>query len=89
MPDVNPEIMVWARETAGLTPDIAARKLGFRDSARSSAAEKLEAIEYGDKEPSRPQLLKMVDVYRRPLLTFYLSKPPKRGDRGATFALHG
>ena len=34
MPKVNPEILVWARETAGLAPDAAARKLGFRDTGR-------------------------------------------------------
>ena len=85
MPKVNPEVIVWARETAGLTPNEAAKKLGFQDSSNSSAADKLAALENGDKEPSRPQLLKMEAQYRRPLLTFYLSKPPDRGRRGADF----
>ncbi len=85
MPRINPHIMVWARETAGLTQEEAARKLGFQDSSRSSAAEKLAALENGDNEPSRPQLLKMEAQYRRPLLTFYLSKPPRRGNRGVDF----
>ena len=85
MPGVNPEIMVWARETAGLTRQEAAWKLGFRDSSRSTAEDKLTAIEYGKKEPSRPQLVKMADQYRRPLLIFYLSKPPAEGGRGVDF----
>ena len=85
MPQVNPEIMVWARETAGLTQGEAAKKLGFKDSRISSAAEKLAAVEYGEKEPSRPQLVRMADQYHRPLLTFYLSKPPKQGDQGTDF----
>ena len=85
MPKVNPEIIVWARETAGLTQEEAAKKLGFQDSSRSSATEKLAALENGDNEPSRPQLLKMEAQYRRPLLTFYLSKPPIRGSRGVDF----
>ena len=85
MPRVNPEIMVWARETAGLTREVAARKLGFQDSGRSSASEKLAAVEYGRKEPSRPQLVKMAGRYHRPLLTFYLSRPPRQGDRGTDF----
>lgn len=85
MPGINPEIMVWARETAGLTRQKAARKLGFQDSSRSSAVDKLAAIEYGEKEPSRPQLVRMADQYHRPLLTFYLSKPPKQGVRGVDF----
>ncbi len=85
MPQVNPAIMVWARETAGLSQEEAARKLGFQDSSRSSAVEKLARIERGQKEPSRPQLLKMAGQYRRPLLTFYLSKPPQKSDRGVDF----
>ena len=85
MPGINPEIMVWARETAGLTRREAAWKLGFRDSSRSTAEDKLTAIEYGKKEPSRPQLVKMADQYRRPLLVFYLSKPPAEGVRGVDF----
>ena len=43
MPRINPEIVVWARETAGLTQEEAAKRLGFHDSSRSSAAEKLAA----------------------------------------------
>ena len=85
MPGINPDIMVWARQTAGLTRQEAARKLGFRDSSRSSAADKLATIECGEKAPSRPQLVKMADQYHRPLLTFYLSKPPARGARGVDF----
>ena len=85
MPKINPQIMVWARETAGLTQEEAAKKLGFQDSSKSSATEKLASLENGDNEPSRPQLLKMEAQYRRPLLTFYLSKPPIRGSRGVDF----
>ena len=85
MPQVNPEILVWARETAGLNMANAATKLGFRDSSISSAAEKLAAIEYGQREPTRPQLLKMATQYRRPLLTFYLPKPPKQVSLGVDF----
>ena len=85
MPRVNPEILVWARETAGLTQETAATKLGFQDSNSSSAAEKLAALEYGQKEPTRPQLLRMAGQYRRPLLTFYLSTPPARIGLGVDF----
>ena len=85
MPKVNPAIMVWARETASLTQEEAATKLGFHDSSQSSAVEKLARIERGQKEPSRPQLIKMAGRYRRPLLTFYLSKPPQKGNRGVDF----
>ncbi len=85
MPRVNPEIVIWARETAGLTQEEAAKKLGFQDSPKSSAIEKLAGVENGQREPSRPQLVRMAEQYRRPLLTFYLSKPPVTGNRGADF----
>ena len=85
MPKVNPEILVWARETAGLTQDEAAKKLGLRDTKRATGAGKLAALERGGSEPTRPQLVKMSQQYRRPLLTFYLSQPPRRADRGGDF----
>ena len=85
MPKVNPEILVWARETAGLELVEAARKLGFRNTRNVSAVGKLAALESGDAEPTRPQLVKMAQEYRRPLLTFYLPEPPAKGDRGADF----
>ena len=85
MPRVNPEIIVWARETAGLTVADAATRVGFSGSRRSSAADKLTAIEDGQREPTRSQLVRMSNTYRRPLLTFYLSRPPEKSDRGADF----
>jgi ribosome-binding protein aMBF1 (putative translation factor) len=47
MPQVKPEIMVWARETAGLSQQEAAGKLGFKDSRNSDAVDKLAALEFG------------------------------------------
>ncbi len=85
MPSVRPEILTWARETAGLSVEATAKRVGFADSSRSSAAEKLVAIESGSRSPTRPQLVRMAEVYRRPLLTFYLSRPPAKGERGADF----
>jgi Zn-dependent peptidase ImmA (M78 family) len=85
MPTVNPAILVWARKTAGLSPESAAAALGMKDRHNRSAVERLAAYESGDREPSRPLLLKMAQKYRRPLLLFYLPAPPKRGDRGEDF----
>jgi Zn-dependent peptidase ImmA (M78 family) len=42
-------------------------------------------MEAGEREPSRPQLLKMADRYRRPLLTFYLPQPPAAAPRTHDF----
>lgn len=85
LPNVNPDILVWARETAGLTPQEAVKKLGLRDAHGLAAAERLAALEEGDAAPTRPMLLKMSKHYRRPLLTFYMSAPPRKGDRGRDF----
>ena len=86
MPRVNPEILVWARETAGLTQEEAARRnQSLRDTRNASAVDRLNALEYGLDEPSRSVLAEMARVYNRPLLTFYLPDPPAKGDRGADF----
>jgi Zn-dependent peptidase ImmA (M78 family)/DNA-binding XRE family transcriptional regulator len=74
----NPEVFRWARQSAGLEPEAAARAIGIVPTS-------LIAIEHGEKEPSRTTLLKMAKVYRRSLLTFYLSAPPPKGDRGEDF----
>ena len=85
MPAVNPEILVWARETAGLTPQEAVRKLAIRDTRKATALDRLAGYETGAEDPSRPLLTRMSKQYRRPLLTFYLPAPPPKGDRGADF----
>jgi Zn-dependent peptidase ImmA (M78 family) len=85
MPTVNPEILIWARETAGFTLSQAAAAIGIKDGKKHRAVEKLALLESGQLAPSRPQLLKMAQKYRRPLLTFYLDAPPRRGDRGEDF----
>jgi Zn-dependent peptidase ImmA (M78 family)/transcriptional regulator with XRE-family HTH domain len=85
MPAVNPEILKWARETAGLSLAKAAHAVGIKDARGLTGAERLAAIESGEKEPSRPLLLKMAKKYRRPLVVFYLQAPPEKGDRGEDF----
>ena len=85
MPDVNPDILVWARETAGLTPEEAVRKLSINSSKNMSGAEKLAAYEKGVLSPSRPMLLKMSQQYRRPLVAFYMKSRPAQGTRPEDF----
>lgn len=85
MPAINPEILVWARETAGLQPDEAARKAGIGPAGGLEPGRRLEAIERGDAAPTRNQLASLAKVYRRPLIAFYLPAPPRRGDRGHDF----
>src|SRR5712691_941343 len=82
MPKVNAEILRWARETAGLSPDEAARKLGM---SGETAVERLVALEQGLRDPTRAMLGNMAEKYHRPLLTFYLPKPPLKSDKGQDF----
>lgn len=85
MPRVNAKILVWARKTAGLTPEEAAEKLGINDAHGIAAVDRLAALESGTNEPSRSMLVKMSQQYRRPLLVFYMSARPLEGDRGQDF----
>lgn len=85
MPTVNPEILVWARETAGLSPGRAVVALGLKDTRKRRAVERLAELELGSEKLTRSLLLKMAQRYRRPLLTFYLPSPPKEADRGEDF----
>jgi Zn-dependent peptidase ImmA (M78 family) len=85
VPKVSSAVLRWARETAGLSLDEAARRIDLSPTRNATAAERVAALESGADEPSRPLLLRMAKQYRRPLLTFYLSEPPETGNRGHDF----
>jgi len=85
---INPQVLIWARETAGLSVEEAAEKLGMKDTSRATAAEKLLQYETGQRAPGQTTLQKAASVYRRPLIAFYMAQPPKRGDRGEDFRTH-
>ncbi len=85
MPSLNPDILRWARETAGLTLEEAANKLAINEARGTSGAERLASYESGEREPTRPLLLRMAKQYRRPLLAFYMSEAPRTGQRGQDF----
>ncbi len=85
MPKVNPDILRWARETAGLSLEAAAQKLGIENARGATAEARLAALETGNAEPSRSLLVKMAQHYRRPLVAFYMSARPRKGDRGEDF----
>lgn len=82
---INPAVLAWARETAGLSIEEAAHKIGLTSGARGTAAEKLEAMESGERAPSEAQLSKMAAAYHRPLLSLYMAEPPRPADRGEDF----
>lgn len=67
---VRPDLLVWARESAGFTLAEAAKKAQVK-------AESLVLWESGLTHPSIPQLRKLANVYKRPLAVFYLPEPPR------------
>jgi Zn-dependent peptidase ImmA (M78 family) len=85
VPKINPKILLWARETAGISPEEAVARLQIREARGIPALDRLADLETGRSDPTRPVLVRMAKLYRRPLLTFYLSAPPRKGDRGRDF----
>jgi Zn-dependent peptidase ImmA (M78 family)/transcriptional regulator with XRE-family HTH domain len=71
MPAVSTKVLVWARESSGLSQDEVAKKLGWK------SPERLARIEAGELQPTRANLVKFAEVYRKPVLVFYLPEPPK------------
>lgn len=79
-PDVKPEVLEWARESARLSREEAASKL-------SLSVLDLRMLEEGADDPTIGQLRRMVEVYKRPLAVFFLPKPPKTFDAMRDFRL--
>lgn len=67
----NPALLVWARESAGMPPEVAAKKAAVK-------ADQVLAWEEGTSRPTIAQLRKLASVYRRPLAVFYLPEAPVR-----------
>lgn len=82
---MNPAILKWARETAGLDLGNAARKIDLKAAYGLAGAERLASLEAGDGELSAALLKRMSAQYHRPLLTFYLPDPPVAADLGQDF----
>jgi Zn-dependent peptidase ImmA (M78 family)/transcriptional regulator with XRE-family HTH domain len=78
MPRIVPDVLIWARETAGLSVEAAAKKLGV-------SPRRLSEFESGEREPTRNQVVAMSKRYHRPLIAFYLQKPPNDAERPSDF----
>src|SRR6266496_576427 len=82
MAAIQPKILTWARETAGLSLGEAAQALGLKTARGRTGAERLTALETGVEEPPRTLLAKMAKTSRPPLYTLSLHEPPTQADRG-------
>jgi len=66
---VNPEVLRWARESAGIDLAGIAKRLNTKQ-------ETVEAWEKGTKQPTLATLERLAVVLRRPLAAFFLPSPP-------------
>jgi len=67
---VEPEVLLWARESMGFGVKDVAHKM----KAAESTIIKLES---GQKKPTVTQLERLAEVYKRPLAAFFLPRPPR------------
>jgi Zn-dependent peptidase ImmA (M78 family)/transcriptional regulator with XRE-family HTH domain len=67
---VRPDVLIWARETAGLDVPTAAVRLGVK-------IERVEEWEAGESTPTIGQVRAMADTYHRPLAALFMAEPIK------------
>lgn len=71
---INPDVLRWARETAGLSIDEVVEKF----QRKRVTAEVVQAWETGDASPTYPQLERLAyELYKRPLALFFFPQPPE------------
>lgn len=73
---VNGDVLRWAREKAGLSHEEAAARAPIGRKKGMEPADRLAAMERGEEAVSHSCLRNLAKLYRRPLVTFYLAKPP-------------
>ncbi len=69
----NPALLTWARDSASLTTEAVAKKIGVK-------VERIAAWEAGQERPSVAQLRNFAAATKRPLAVFYLAEPPRTFD---------
>ena len=67
--EVNPTLLVWAREQSGYPAEIVAKRLGVK-------LDRLEAWERGERKPTVRQTQELAKYYHRPFGVFFLPQPP-------------
>lgn len=76
---VKPELLVWARESAGFpSQELAAGSMGIHPLT-------LEEWENGHVSPTVAELRKLGEFYKRPIAVFFLDEPPRRFDAQREF----
>jgi Zn-dependent peptidase ImmA (M78 family) len=71
---VNPEVLKWARESAGLTVNEVVTKMKRKRISHDT----IDAWELGVDAPTYPQLERLAyEIYKRPLAMFFFPEPPE------------
>jgi Zn-dependent peptidase ImmA (M78 family)/transcriptional regulator with XRE-family HTH domain len=84
-PQINSDVLRWARDQAKLSLDEAAKRAGIPPTKNAVAAARLDSWERGESRPTQNQLLGLARAYRRPLVTFFLRTPPTPAPEIADF----
>jgi Zn-dependent peptidase ImmA (M78 family)/transcriptional regulator with XRE-family HTH domain len=75
---VQPALLVWARDSAGLSIEEAATKADLETDT-------LRQWEEGEERPTVAKLRKLGEIYKRPIAVFFLPEPPKGFDAQREF----
>ncbi len=78
---ITPEVLAWARNSAGYSVDQIVEKINQRRVSRTT----IEAWEKGEDTPTYPQLEKLAGYYKRSIAVFYFPSPPKEDDVNSKF----
>ena len=70
---VTPEVLRWARESIGVSLELAAQRANV-------SVERVTAWEEGSAEPTVAKLRELSKLYQRPLAVFFLPEPPEAYD---------
>ncbi len=70
---VEPELLIWARESRGLSIEQAAKSIGVSE-------ERLSAWELGNAKPTVKQLRKASSTYKRAIGLLFLPEPPEEDE---------
>lgn len=76
--NVNPDLLVWARDQSGYPADFVARRLGV-------TPDRLHSWERGERKPTVRQTQHLARCYHRPFGLFFLPQPPAVQPLGAEY----
>lgn len=68
--DIEPEVLVWARESMGMNTAEVAKRFNLSENT-------IKKWESGQKKPTIVQIKKLTKIYKRSLAAFFLPEPPE------------